>query len=89
MMNKLFLGACLALAVAGCASTPATKAPATAAAKAPPGCVPETASRIPQKDSACAGFGRTWTGTDLQRTGQQDVGQALKMLDPSITVQGH
>jgi hypothetical protein len=88
MMSKLVLGACLAAAVAACA-TPPPKPPPTAAAKAAPGCVPETASRIPVKDSACAGFGRTWTGTDLQRTGQQDVGQALKMLDPSITVQGH
>ena len=89
MMNKLLLGACLALAVAGCASTPETKAPATAAAKAPAGCVPETASRIPAKDSTCAGFGHTWTGEDIQRTGQIDTAQALRMLDPSISASGH
>ena len=89
MTSKLLLGLALALTAAACATTPPPQAPAAAAAKTAPGCVPETASRIPAKDSACNGFGRTWTGDDLQRTGQIDVGQALKMLDPSITVQGH
>ena len=90
MVNKLLLGACLAVLVAACASTPPPKAPATATAKAPAGCVPETASRIPAKDpSTCAGFGHTWTGEDIQRTGQVDPASALKMLDPSLTVQGH
>jgi hypothetical protein len=89
MINKLLFGACLAAAMAACATTPPPKAPPTAAAKATPGCVPETASRIPPKDSVCAGFGRAWTGEDLQRTGQINVGDALKMIDPSITVQGH
>ena len=90
MMNKLLLGAGLALALAACASTPPPKpAQTAAAAKVPVGCVPETASRIPPSAQTCAGFGHTWTQDDISRTGQPDAGGALKLLDPSLTIQGH
>ena len=36
---------------------------------------------------ACNGSaGRSYTQDDLRRTGQSDIGQALQMLDPSVTV---
>lgn len=91
MFKKLLSAGCLVLALAGCASAPRAPdaAKSVAAAKAPPGCVPETATRIPVSPSGCAGFGRTYTQEDIQRTGAGDTAQALRLLDPSLTVHGH
>jgi hypothetical protein len=33
--------------------------------------------------------GNSYSQQDLQRTGATDVGRALQMLDPSVTVRGH
>jgi hypothetical protein len=41
------------------------------------------------KEAECAAFGRAYTQQDLQRTGQADTAQALRLLDPSLTVHGH
>jgi hypothetical protein len=85
MMKSLVLGA-LALALVGCATTPATPAKATTAkAVLPPGCVGQSATLIPVKPGTCAGFGNTYTRDDVDKTGQLDLGRALQMLDPSIT----
>ena len=92
MLKKLLLGACLVLPLAACTTPSATRAPPKSAALAPapaPGCVGDTATRIPVKEGECAGFGRTYTQQDLQRTGQTDTAQALRYLDPSLTVHGH
>jgi hypothetical protein len=90
MLNRLLLGAGLTIALAACASTPPPQPTQTAAAKAPTGCVPETATRIPASNpNTCAGFGHSWTQQDISRTGQPDPGAALRMLDPSMTVSGH
>jgi hypothetical protein len=40
------------------------------------------------KADECVGFGQTYTQNDLQRTGQRELGPALRMLDPSVTVHG-
>ena len=88
MKRLLALSAALALALAACATTPApdqAKATATANAKPPAGCVAQTATHLPVKDDACAGFGSTYTKQDLDRTGQTNLDQALRTLDPSIT----
>lgn len=50
-----------------------------------PGCLTHTGSRIDGKGK-CRGTGRSYTGEDLQRTGKTTVGEALPLLDPSITV---
>jgi outer membrane receptor for ferrienterochelin and colicin len=78
-MYKTFLLCVTAAALAACATTtPATR---TAAA----GCLENsTASRIPKQCSASPV--RTYSQEDVQRTGQTDVANALKMLDPSITL---
>ena len=92
MLKKLLLGACLVLPLAACTTPSATREPpksATLAATPAPGCVADTASSIPVKEGACAGFGRTYTQQDIQRTGEPDTGQALRLLDPSLTVHGH
>jgi hypothetical protein len=87
MLKSFALSTALALALAACATAPVSPDKTTVAnAKPPAGCVGQSASRIPVKDpTACAGFGNTYTKQDLDTTGQIDVGQALQMLDPSIT----
>jgi hypothetical protein len=88
MSMKLVSGACLAVLLAACSGAP-TK-PDQASVNAPPvGCVSSnTATRLPAKPTDCNGFGSTWTKQDLDRTGQPYVGDALRMLDPSVTVHG-
>jgi hypothetical protein len=53
------------------------------------GCVADTATRVHVSPSDCAGFGRVWTDQDLESTGASSAGQALRQLDPTITVTGH
>jgi len=87
MLKSLVLSA-LALSLAACATPPSTPNQTTTAA-AKPACVPETASRIPVKDSKyCSGFGSTYDKQDVDNTGQQDLSRALPMLDPSVTRTG-
>ena len=93
VLKKLLLSSQLALCVAGCASHPATPATATpkvaATAEGPPaGCVADTATRIPASSGTCAAFGHTWTQTDIKSTGASDTGQALRNLDPTLTIKG-
>jgi hypothetical protein len=88
MLKSVALSGALALSLAACATPPSAPNQATTAT-AKPACVPETASRIPAKDSAfCAGFGSTHTKQDVDNTGQQDLSRALPMLDPSVTRTG-
>ena len=75
-------------ALFGCATTTDTakpKAPVTAAAAKDPSCLTETGSRIPPP-SKCRGYGRSYSGNDIDRTGQISAADALGLLDPSITV---
>lgn len=90
MMKSLALSSALALILAACATPPATPGKATTAkaAKPPAGCVAQTATRLPVKDDACAGFGNTYSKQDLDQTGQVYADKALEMLDPSVRT-GH
>lgn len=89
MLKSFAVGACLFL-LSACASAPLKPDQATVAnAKPPAGCVGQTATLIPLKDSkSCAGFGNTYTKDDIDRTGQLTLGPALRMLDPSISTTG-
>jgi hypothetical protein len=88
MLNKILIGAGLALCVAACATNPSTSGPA-AAAKQPPGwCVSSTGTRIPMSQSECTALGHTWTQDQIQTTGATDAAQALRQLDPSLTIRG-
>ena len=92
MLKKLLIGACLVLPLAACTTPSATREPRTSAFLAPartPGCVTDTGTRIPVMPGNCAGFGRTYTQENLMRTGAADTGQALRLLDPALTVHGH
>jgi hypothetical protein len=91
MWKNQLIGAALSLCVAACASTPSSPGAATSKAAAAPnltpvGCVSNTATRIPMSHAKCAAFGRTWTDQDIKTTGATDSAQALRLLDPSITV---
>ncbi len=53
-------------------------------------CIRDTGSHIPPPKGQCLPVaGRSYSQQDIQRTGATDVGRALQMLDPSVTVRGH
>ncbi|QWP76378.1 hypothetical protein J5226_22790 [Lysobacter sp. K5869] len=68
------------------AQTDAKTDPAAAqAARKDPNCLTQTGSRVQARGkSACAGYGRSYDRKDLERTGETDVGQALRKLDPRL-----
>jgi hypothetical protein len=93
MRKKYQIGAGLSLCVAACASTSSIPGAATSNAAATPnlppvGCVSSTATRIPRSPAECVAFGRAWTQEDIRTTGATDAAQALRLLDPSVTVTG-
>jgi hypothetical protein len=85
MRKSLTLGACLVLTLAACATPPPPQTQPVAKAQKPAtGCVPDTATRLPMKDSECSGFGASYGSKELQSTGQPYADQQLQMLDPSV-----
>jgi hypothetical protein len=84
MLKPIALATCLALALAGGGC--ATHVPPSArTAASPPSCVRETGSRIAKPDSPCVNApGASYTQEDLQRTGEINVGDALKKMDPRL-----
>jgi len=53
-------------------------------------CIRDTGSHIPPPKGQCLPVaGNSYSQQDIQRTGAMDVGRALQMLDPSVTVHGH
>jgi hypothetical protein len=88
-LNALRLNAALVagLIVAGCAATAGNVKPSagrSAAVDKDPTCLTDTG--IPHRDTKCSAFGRSYTSDDVRNTGATQVGDALQMLDPSITV---
>ena len=77
-----------ALVLAACAATtPNVKPNATSAAAADnPACLNQTGSRIPGDRGDCLAFGRSYSAGDIGGTGKVEVGDALQLLDPSITI---
>jgi hypothetical protein len=92
MLNKLLIGAVLTLALAACASTPSSPGAAKSAVattQPQPGCAGTTATaRPPDSPQPCAAFGSVYTRDDIDHTGAMNVGDALRMLDPTVTVRG-
>jgi len=75
--------------VAACAATDQNTKPTAAESAAVvqnPICPTQTGTRIPVKDTACSGFGSTYSGADIGRTGAMTVGDALRLLDPIVTI---
>lgn len=89
MNTKTFFGVAAAavLTLAGCASASGTKPRATVTQN--PDCLTSTVSRIPVTSPDCAPVGRSYSSEDIERTGASSPGEALRLLDPSITVHQH
>lgn len=51
-----------------------------------PACLKYTASRIPDSAGGCSAVGRSYSSEDIQRTGAVTADEALRLLDPTITV---
>jgi hypothetical protein len=85
MLEKLIICAVVSASVAACTST--TTRPPPPAQTADLACPRSTtASRISTRAGECSSSPiRTYTQQDIDRTGQTDVGSALRMLDPSIS----
>ncbi len=53
-------------------------------------CIRDTGSHIPPPKGQCLPVaGNSYSQKDIQRTGANNIGQALQMLDPSVTTRGH
>jgi hypothetical protein len=76
------------LVLFGCAATSqnVSPKPAATAAMKNPNCLTETGSRISAGKQGCRGYGRSYSDEDIDRTGKTSAGDALALLDPSITV---
>jgi hypothetical protein len=76
------------LILAACAATTADvhpKTEASAAVAQNPACLTQTGSRIAGDGKHCSAFGRSYSSTDIDRTGSTTAADALRLLDPSIT----
>jgi hypothetical protein len=87
MFKTLIICAVASASIVACSTAPQRPDAKTAAATTNRPCSQETASRIPARPGDCSATpGRTYSNEDVERTGQTNVGEALQMLDPSISV---
>ena len=82
MTTRIAIGFAFLVTLAACSSTGSR--PQTAVAQNV-GCTTPSASRIPD-DNRCVSSGASYSGEDIRRTGKTNAGEALQILDPSITV---
>jgi len=86
MAPRTFAALGLALSICGCA-TP--NGPKTARGpERPSTCLTSTGSRIPTGagTQTCAAWGRSYSRTDIDQTGQTTAAGSLRDLDPGLTV---
>lgn len=76
---RSLIGAAVSLALAACATTTGVKPAAALPSGLPLGCVPDA------RTQRCDQFGTYYSGDDLRSTGAQNVGQALRLLDPELS----
>jgi len=50
------------------------------------GCLTQSGSRIPLKGTGCTAVGRSYSNQEVALTGATTVAGALRLLDPSITI---
>jgi hypothetical protein len=84
---RLLSVAGLIVGLAACAATAPSASRETVAAR-DPSCLKQTGSRLPVGATGCAGFGRSYSSDDINRTGATTPGAALPLLDPSLST-GH
>jgi hypothetical protein len=78
-----------ALILVACAETTADVKPKDAAPGAVvqnPACLIQTGSRITSNNANCSAIGRSYSRDDINRTGSTTADEALRLMDPSITV---
>jgi hypothetical protein len=73
-----------ALILAACATTTTSKTGAPETVAQNPACLSQTGTRI--AGANCSEIGRSYSSEDINRTGSTTAGEALRLLDPSITV---
>jgi hypothetical protein len=87
MIRTLIICAVVSASALGCSAPQPRPDTRVAADSAVRPCSVASASRLASKPGECSATpGRTYSQEDVQRTGQTNVGDALQMLDPSITV---
>jgi hypothetical protein len=71
-----------------CAATTADVKPKAAASALGqnPACLTEAGSRIAANSANCSAIGRSYSRDDIDRTGATTAGEALRLMDPSVTV---
>ncbi len=74
------------LVIAACAATTPGAKPQAAAVAQNPTCLKQTGSRLPAGDAGCKGTGYSYSSDDINRTGETTAGDALRQLDPSVTI---
>jgi hypothetical protein len=72
-----------ALTLGGCATT---NNPPPSTAQGPSWCLTSTGSAFPDPVSHCTAYGRSYSRSNLDQTGATTNADALRTLDPSITV---
>jgi hypothetical protein len=88
---KFLIGLCAwgsILGAVGIAAADDSK-PAADAARAPASvtCMHDTGTRLKLRPNECSSSpGRSYTRTDIDRTGQITASGALRLLDPSVTI---
>lgn len=81
------VGALLLVQMTAAADETAAKNARSPKAEAQAGCVISTGSRIaPVHGSNCAAMGRSYSERDIRLTGATTTADALRLLDPAITV---
>ena len=85
MIRALIIGILSAAALAACATTPSHR---TAAAIPPGWCATADGTALRPGSPDCNSLTKTYSGEQLRQTGFTDVGHALQMLDPDVTVHG-
>jgi hypothetical protein len=89
MLNKVTAFATAALLITAAfvhADDAKTKAAAAKSAVKNSACQMRTGSRIPVKSRECVEFGRSYTQDEVRTTGATSAADALRLLDPSVTI---
>ena len=87
MIRSLIIGILSATALAACAASPSHPAVRTASAIIPPGwCSTAGGKPLRPGSMGCDSLTKTYSGKQLEQTGMTRVGDALRMLDPDVTV---
>lgn len=88
MIRALVIGMLSAAALAACSTTPSHPAVHTVATIPIGWCAKADGTALRPGSPDCNSLTKTYSGEQLRQTGFNDVGHALQMLDPDVTVHG-